>query len=193
MVCGVSFCVLYFIVTAFRLVEIKSLAKAKEDFSLFLSRPYILPFLFIPLMLLFYKYYIDYPEQASLLDDWMLFLFSLTMLLYGFFMGSVRAFWLNCEKYRRFFLGIAGVCMVALFFGYWWQIALPKQQDERLYMYGFLNSLNIWMIVLAACGYAKKYLNFTNSFLKTANKAVYSILHYTPDCNSCSCILPGSA
>jgi len=68
-----------------------------------------------------------------------------------------------------------------LFFGYWWQIALPKQQDERLYMYGFLNSLNIWMIVLAACGYAKKYLNFTNSFLKTANKAVYPfyIIHQT--------------
>ena len=173
------FCIL--LLPLFALLKIKLLAKAKENLSLFLSRPYILPFLFIPLMLLFYKFYIDYPEQASLLDDWMLFLFSLTMLLYGFFMGSVRAFWLTCEKYRQLFLGIAGVCVVALFFGYWWTIALPKQQDQRLYMYGFLNSLNIWMIVLAACGYAKKYLNFTNSFLKSANKAVYPfyIIHQT--------------
>ncbi len=173
------FCML--LLPVFGLFKIRVLQQAKDSFSLFLSRPYILPFLFIPLTLEFYALYIDYPEQASLLDDWMLFLFSLTMLLYGYFMGSTRKFWATCEQYRNFFLGIAGVCIVALFFGYWWTIDLPKQQDQRLYMYGFLNGLNIWMFILAICGYAKKYLNFTSEFLQKANKAVYPfyIIHQT--------------
>jgi len=48
-------------------------------------------------------------------------------------------------------------------------------------MYGFLNALNIWMLILAICGYAKKYLNFTSDFLQRANKAVYPfyIIHQT--------------
>ena len=132
-------------------------------------------------MLEYFYLYIDYPEQASLLDDWMLFLFSLTMLLYGYFMGSTKRFWETCEKYRHLFLFIALLCVITMFFGYWWSIDFPKQQDQRLYIYGFLNSLNIWTFILALCGYAKKHLNFTNAFLQNANKAVYPfyIIHQT--------------
>jgi glucans biosynthesis protein C len=173
------FCIL--LLPVFGLFKIKILKQAKDRISLFLSRPYILPFLFIPLMLEFFALYIDYPEQASLLDDWMLFIFSLTLLLYGYFMGSTRRFWDTCEEYRHLYLGIAAVCVVALFFGYWWTIDFPKHQDQRLYMYGFLDGLNIWMFILAICGYAKKYLNFTSDFLQRANKAVYPfyIIHQT--------------
>ncbi len=165
----------------FGLLKIKYLQHVKENVSAFLSRPYILPFLFIPLMLEYFYLYIDYPEQASLLDDWMLFLFSITMLLYGYFMGSTKKFWNTCEEYRHLFLGIALVCVTALYFGYWWTLDFPKQQDNRLYMYGFLNALNIWTFILSLCGYAKKHLNFTNSFLQRANRAVYPfyILHQT--------------
>lgn len=165
----------------FGLFKIKALQKAKEDLSAFLSRPYILPFLFIPLMLEYFRFYIDYPEQASLLDDWMLFLFSLTMLLYGYFMGGTKRFWETCENHRHLFFAIALLCSITLFFGYWWLIDFPKQQDQRLYIYGVLNSLNIWTFILALCGYAKKHLNFTNAFLQNANKAVYPfyIIHQT--------------
>jgi len=165
----------------FGLFKIKTLQKVKEGISEFLSRPYILPFLFVPLMMEYFYLYIDYPEQASLLDDWMLFLFSLSMLLYGYFMGSTKRFWETCEKYRHLFLFIALLCVITLFFGYWWSIDFPKQQDQRLYIYGFLNALNIWTFILALCGYAKKHLNFTNAFLQNANKAVYPfyIIHQT--------------
>ncbi len=165
----------------FSLLKIKVLRRLKEDFSNFLSRPYILPFLFIPLMLEFFFLYIDYPEQASLLDDWMLFSFSITLLLYGYFMGSTITFWHTCEKYRHLFLAIALACTLALFIGYWWNIKFPKQQDVHLYTYGFLDALNIWMFIPALCGYAKKHLNFTNGFLQKANRAVFPfyIIHQT--------------
>lgn len=173
------FCLL--LLPLFALLKIKVLEGIKEKISLFLSGPLVLPFLSIPLILLFFAFYIDFPEQASLLDDWMLFLFSLTMLLYGYFMGSTKRFWHTCENYRHLFLSISGVCIIALYYGYWWDINVPKQQNSRLYIYGFLNGLNIWMIVLAICGYAKKHLNTNTEFLKKANMAVYPfyIIHQT--------------
>jgi hypothetical protein len=96
-------------------------------------------------------------------------------------MGSTKKFWNTCKEYRHLFLGIALVCVTALFFGYWWMLDIPKQQDNRLYMYGFLNALNIWTFILSLCGYAKKHLNFTNSFLQQANRTVYPfyIIHQT--------------
>jgi glucan biosynthesis protein C len=58
---------------------------------------------------------------------------------------------------------------------------LPKEQDGRLYGYAILNSIHIWSLILAILGFAKKHLNFSNSFLRYTNKAVYPfyILHQT--------------
>jgi glucans biosynthesis protein C len=173
------FCIL--LLPLFGLFKIRAMERMREWFSSLLNNPFSVIIFFLPLVLIFYLFYIKYPEQASLLDDWMLFNFSLTLLLYGYFLGSAPQFWLTCERYRYHFLVIAIVCVLALFYGYWWDITLPKKQDNRLYIYGFLNALNIWSIILGVCGIAKKHLNFTNSFLKFANKAVYPfyIIHQT--------------
>ena len=116
-----------------------------------------------------------------MLDDWFLFIFSITLVLYGYLLGGNTQFWETCEKYRRYFLGTALVCIGILYYQYWWQMDLPKNDDARLYLYGFLNSIHIWTIILAILGFAKKYLNFSNSFLEYTNKAVYPyyILHQT--------------
>jgi glucans biosynthesis protein C len=58
---------------------------------------------------------------------------------------------------------------------------MPKQNDSRLYLYGVLNSIHIWLLILAVIGFAKKHLSFNNRFLKFTNQAVYPfyILHQT--------------
>jgi len=173
------FCIL--LLPVFGIFKIRALKLIKEKVADFFSKPITSFLLFIPLMLEYFFFYIDYPEQASLLDDWMLFTFSLTMLLYGYFLGGSRVFWETCERYRNYFLLIAILCTVILFYAFWWKISFPKIQDSRLYLYGFLNSMNIWSFVLALCGLAKKHLNFSNPFLQFANKAVYPfyIIHQT--------------
>ena len=78
-------------------------------------------------------------------------------------------------------MGIAIACILYLFPAYWWNLDLPKVKDKRLYFFGLLNSIHIWMLILSILGFAKVHLNFSNNFLKMANKAVYPfyILHQT--------------
>jgi glucans biosynthesis protein C len=173
------FCML--LLPVFGLFKIKFLQQSKERIAAIFSHPVTALFLVIPLCAYYFTLYLKYPEQQSLLDDWFLFVFSLTLLFYGYIMGSSSRFWNMCEKYRFYFLGIAACCVVALFYGYWWQMNLPKQQDNRFYTYGILNSTHIWLLMMSILGFAKKHLNFSNRFLGYANQAVYPfyILHQT--------------
>ena len=95
--------------------------------------------------------------------------------------ASSDRFWLTCEKYRFLFLSFAAICIILLFYNYWWNFNIPKQKNNRFFVYGTLNALHIWLIILAAAGFVKRYLNFTNSFLQYANQAVYPlyIIHQT--------------
>jgi len=173
------FCIL--LLPIFALCKIPVIAMAKEKLSGLLSRPLIAPLLFLPLTFLFYAFFLTYPEQQSLLDDWFLFLFSLTLLLYGFLLGGNLRFWETCEKYRRYFLVFAMITMLCLFVVYWRNLALPTKKNDTVSIYGLLDSVHIWTLILAVLGYAKKYLNFSNPFLRYANQAVYPyyILHQT--------------
>jgi peptidoglycan/LPS O-acetylase OafA/YrhL len=132
-------------------------------------------------MLYHFNLYLEYPEQASLLDDWFLFLFSLTLLFYGYILGGSDRFWDTCAKYRFYFLGMAIACILYLFPEYWWHMNLPKAKDQRLYLFGIINSIHIWVLLLSILGFAKTHLNFSNNFLRKANQAVYPfyILHQT--------------
>jgi hypothetical protein len=169
------------LIPIFALFAIPFLKIFKLKMANMLSNPVWLFLFFIPLALYHFNFYIEYPEQGSLLDDWFLFLFSLTMLLYGYFLGGSDKFWDTCAKYRYYFLGIAIACILYLFPAYWWNFNLPKVKDKRLYIFGILNSIHIWMIILCFLGFAKTHLNFSNNFLKKANQAVYPfyILHQT--------------
>lgn len=173
------FCLL--LIPVFSLFKIPFLKTAKLRLADSLSNPVVLFLLFIPFMIYHFALYIEYPEQGSLLDDWFLFLFSLTLLFYGYFLGGSDKFWDTCAKYRYYFLGIGIACILYLFPAYWWNLDLPKVKDKRLYIFGILNSIHIWMLILSILGFAKVHLNFTNNFLKMANKAVYPfyILHQT--------------
>lgn len=173
------FCIL--LLPVFALFKIKMLQRAKEKIADILSQPVLLSLLFLPLAICFYKLYIRYPEQMSLLDDWFLFIFSLLLVFYGYLLSTSERLWYTCEKYRKIFLAVALASMALLFYFYWGKLDLPKHQDSRFYVYATLDAIHIWFLILAIIGYAKKYLNFSNGFLKYTNQAVYPfyILHQT--------------
>ncbi len=173
------FCLL--LLPVFSIFKIGVLKRAKEKAAAFFSHPLLSFLLVVPLIFYYFTLFLKYPEQQSLLDDWFLFVFSLTLLLYGYFLGGSTRFWQSCEKYRYWFLATAIVCIIVLFYGYWWNMQLPKEQNAVLYRYGILNAVHIWCLILAALGFAKKHLNFSNKFLQYANQAVYPfyILHQT--------------
>ena len=173
------FCMI--LLPVFALLKIKALATIKDKLADFFSRPMLAGFLFIPLMSYYFILFLDYPEQQNLFDDWFLFVFSITILLYGYFLGGSDRFWKSCESSRYYFLAIAFCCIIILFYQYWWDFKIPKTQNDSLYFYGFVNALHIWCLILGILGMAKKHLNFSNAFLRYANEAVYPfyILHQT--------------
>ena len=173
------FCLL--LIPVFALFKIKALKTAKNYLSRKLSNPVLITFLFLPLAGYYFTLFIQYPEQLGLLDDWFVFLFSLTIFFYGYLLGGTDQFWNNCEKYRYHYLIIAVACILFLFYRYWWNFNMPKQNDVNLYAYGIINSMHIWLFILSMIGFAKKHLNINNRFLQFTNQAVYPfyILHQT--------------
>jgi glucans biosynthesis protein C len=132
-------------------------------------------------VLIYFTCYIRWPEQLSLLDDWFVFNFSLTLFSLGYFLADVNWFWETCEKYRWQFLALAVGCILYLFVAFWWRLELPKAQNRALYVYGVVNSIHVWTLILAILGFARKYLNVGNAFLRYVTPAVYPfyILHQT--------------
>ena len=173
------FCILLLPVFAF--FRIGFVKRLQSQLANALSHPVLVVILFLPLALIYFLLYLEYPEQQSLLDDWFLFLFSLALLLYGYLLAVSERFWASCERYRFHYLAVAMVCIIVLFLQYWWDFSFPKQKDTGFYLYGILNSAHIWLLILAAIGFAKKHLNVNSRFLRAANEAVYPfyILHQT--------------
>lgn len=173
------FCML--LLPLFGLFKIKVLARFKKWLADQLAHPVAAALLFIPLMGYYFTLYLEYPEQQSLLDDWFVFVFSITLLFYGYFLGTSDRFWDTCEKYRFHYLVVAVGCIIFLFYNYWLDLDFPKQKDSGLYLYGLFNALHIWFLIMTFIGFAKKHLNFSNRFLNYTNKAVYPfyILHQT--------------
>ncbi len=164
----------------FMILKIRAMAQAKQRIDHFFKSPVTIFMLVAVLIWLYFKLYIRWPEQGSLVDDWFLFLFSMTLFLFGYLLASLPSFWQTCENYRWHFLGMAAVCIVWLYKDYWWALQFPKKQED-VYEYGILNAIHIWTIILAALGFARKHLNFSNPFLKYTTPAVYPfyILHQT--------------
>ena len=165
----------------FMVMETQIVQRWKLKLDKYFKSPWIIFALVGVLIYYYFSLYIRWPEQMGLLDDWFLFLFSMTLFFYGFFLSNLPSFWDTCEKYRWYFLGIAMICIIGLFVEYWWPLSFPKKQDGFLYAYGIFNSIHIWMIILSALGFAKHHLNFSDSFLKYFSPAVYPfyILHQT--------------
>jgi peptidoglycan/LPS O-acetylase OafA/YrhL len=173
------FCIL--LLPVFALFKIKAMKQLNEKLGTFFSHPLVAFALIIPFTYYYFSLYLKFPEQQSLLDDWFLFVFSLTLLVYGYLLGGSDKFWGMCERFRFYFLGMAVMCITVLFYRYWWNMQLPKELGTDLYIFGILNSVHIWVLIMAILGFAKRHLNFSNRFLKYANQAVYPfyILHQT--------------
>ncbi|MCX6213925.1 acyltransferase family protein [Spirosoma sp.] len=165
----------------FALFKIKLLQRWKQRLNPVFTHPVANLSLAIPFILFYFAFYIRWPIQGSLLDDWFLFNSSITFYFVGYFLADLPAFWNTCEIYRKHFLTVAVVCVIVLFWKYYWTITLPTQQNEALYVYGFFDGLHIWAVVLTTIGFARRYLNFSNSALVYLTTAVYPfyILHQT--------------
>jgi hypothetical protein len=173
------FCIL--LLPVFALFKIQFMKKLKEKLANVFSHPVFAFALIFPFTFYYFTLYLKYPEQQSLLDDWFLFVFSLTLLIYGYLLGGSNRFWEMCERFRYYFLSISIICIFVLYYRYWWNMHLPKEVGSDLYIFGILNSVHIWLLIMSILGFAKHHLNFSNRFLKYANEAVYPfyILHQT--------------
>ena len=88
------FCIL--LLPVFALFKIKMLYRFKQYLADKLSNPIAATLLFIPFAIYYFTLYLKYPEQQSLLDDWFVFIFSLTLLFYGYFISASNRFWGTC-------------------------------------------------------------------------------------------------
>lgn len=155
--------------------------KWKNKSNVFFRHPFGTLVLALPFILYYFKWYIQWPEQQNLLADWFVFISSITFYFFGFYLADLSAFWATCEKHRRLFLIIALTCILFLYWQFYWKVELPRLQNNRLYLYGILDGLQIWAIILTAIGYSRRYLNFSNRYLTYLTGAVYPfyILHQT--------------
>ncbi len=153
----------------------------KERLSTFLAHPLSTAALVLPLFFLQYSLSLRFPETGGLIGDWFVFLFSMTLLLYGYFLGGSQRFWHNCETYRTKYLVISITATITLFAGYWWPLRLPEQQDGRFLLYCILNAACIWSTILSICGFSARYLNRDSRLRSYLNEAVFPfyILHQT--------------
>lgn len=165
----------------FAFSKIKAVQQLKTKIDPIFNFPVAHLVLIAPFVYYYFSLYIRWPEQGSLLDDWFVFNSSITFYFLGFFLGDMPSFWETCERYRKLFMTIAIICAIVLYVKFYWDVKLPKQQDVNLYIYGVVDSLEIWSIILASVGFARKYLNFSNRYLTYLTSAVYPfyILHQT--------------
>jgi glucan biosynthesis protein C len=165
----------------FAVFKIKAVRDLKVRIHSIFKFPITHLFLIMPFVYYYFTLYLRWPEQGSLLDDWFVFNSSITFYFLGFFLGDIPTFWETCERHRKLFLIIAVTCALILYVKFYWAVKLPKEQDLDLYIYGVVDSLQIWSIILASIGFARKYLNFSNRYLSYLTSAVYPfyILHQT--------------
>jgi len=86
------------------------------------------------LILCYYGLYLKWPEQGSLLDDWFVFIFSITLYFLGFFFADLGSFFDTCERHRKLFLAIALVCTGAQFFSLLGASRMAKTGESGIHL-----------------------------------------------------------
>lgn len=146
-----------------------------------LASPRVLPWLNLPLLVLYVLFFTDYPETRNLVNDWFIFSTSFLFVLYGYLLGGSARFWDTCRRNRNRYLAGVLVLIPLLEAVSWWNMWIPAERGLILLGYGLLASLHVWLIILAAVGFATRYLNFDTPFLRYNTEGVYPyyILHQT--------------
>ena len=169
------------LIPLFSIIKIKLIEKYKDQLSNALSSKYLKLLVCLIQYSIYNLFYLKYPEQGSLVEDWFVFNSSITYLILGYFFASSTLFWENCERYRKINLTIAIICSIALFTYYYLSNALPKKDGVETQLYFILDAIQIWSIILSIIGFAKKYLNNSSNILQYLNQAVFPffIIHQT--------------
>jgi hypothetical protein len=122
-----------------------------------------------------------FPEDThALLDDWANHFKSLSLFLIGFALVAQTSFIDVLAGQRRVSLGVGLITATVLYARYWihWPEGISEAEVILFRCLSFLNG-TAWLLTIL--GFARTYLNFTNSALRYANEAVYPfyILHQT--------------
>lgn len=156
--------------------------KIMNSISLTLSKPLRLIVLVVPLLVIEFALRRHWPDTRNLVSDWYNFSFYFVIFLYGYFIASDEKLWPVIEQDRKIYLLLGILSFSIIFFGWHYpgQSFLEKISSGHL-IFGFFKCLNILCWILCLLGYSKRYLNFSNTTLQYANKAVYPfyILHQT--------------
>ena len=149
--------------------------RLKQPLNFIFKSPVAHILLAIPFIVYIYVLFLDWPEQGSLIDDWYVFIMSITFYLFGFLLSGIDNFWKSCERYRGWFLLIALLTASHLFVNYFWNYheMKPTTSGKEFYVYALLNGTHIWAIILTTIGYAMRYLNFGSRRLTYLNQAIY--------------------
>ena len=144
-----------------------------------LQRPGVVFLLFVPSALIEVALRPFWPGDAcNLIADWGNFTHKLSFFMIGFILASSEGVYDVLARQRKA-LVIAGMISFTLLTPFWYtQIRLPAWTTIP---YRFLANFQIWMWILAALGFGRRYLSFNHPVLRYANEAVYPfyILHQT--------------
>lgn len=117
-----------------------------------------------------------FPETHNLIHDWYLFVHYLLLTWFGFFIASMRDTWDRIAAVRLGSLAsaIAIIC-----------VAVPLFDRGVIHrdtpIDAVIANVFTWLAILAFLGYGRRYLSFSNDFLRWAREAAYPvyILHQT--------------
>lgn len=126
----------------------------------------------------------DFPVTHALVDDWFNHAHYFWVFVAGFMLPRVPHLWQRLVDCRK-------VLLILALLGYVWLLMDRQgwlnvgQELDKLWLIQFahniLISINHWAWILAVIGYAGRYLQFSNGFIRYANQAIlpWYILHQT--------------
>jgi glucans biosynthesis protein C len=135
----------------------------------------------LPFMILFWTLDKISPTTHNLVHDWLNLFNSFLLVLLGYILGQNPNFWAMLETNRKAYLWASIVFGASMYLFVHYPVFPIENDDLDFFVEGVVTRINAFSVILCIGGYAKHYLNRTNSFLVYANEAVYPfyILHQT--------------
>ncbi len=126
----------------------------------------------------------DFPVTHALVDDWFNHAHYFWVFVAGFMLPRVPHLWQRLVDCRRVLLILALIGYVWLLMDRQGWLNVGQELDELWliqFTHNILISINHWAWILAVIGYAGRYLQFSNGFIRYANQAIlpWYILHQT--------------
>lgn len=125
-----------------------------------------------------------FPTTHALVDDWFNHAKYFWVFVAGFILPRVPHLWQRLIDCRgpMLILALLGYVWLLMDRHGWLDVGEALEQMQWIqFAHGFLVSINHWAWILAAVGYAGRYLQFSNGFIRYTNKALlpWYILHQT--------------